>query len=362
MSTTEVRPLRRMRAITTAVMVATVVAVGAVPLVVSTPPIWEILAVTPSLIAAAGISSQWHAPPRRAYLMGALAIGEATWIVAVLVGMDPATVIGVAVAGGIAVATRRDSRYATAFTVLLVVEATALLSLITQPDATGSYLIVGLWYTVIFAAVFWLNDITWRLFTDLDSMRHTEAELAVMKERVRFAADLHDIQGHTLHVIKLKAAVAAKLQHTDPERVAMELADIERLTGETIEQAQLLVNSTRQLSFSAELANASALISATGIEVDVDGADSSPVNDEVFALVLREGTTNILRHPSPTAVHIEVTADAMAITNDGADSETRPLRGLAALRERVAAAGGSLTVAQREDEFTLSLAFADGPR
>ncbi len=362
MNASEVRPLRRMRLLTTAVMVVTVAAVGVFPLIASTPPLWELFAVAPSLLAATAISTQWHAPPRRAFLIGALVIGEATWIVAVLVGMQPAAAIGVAVAGGIAVATRRDSRYATAFTVILVVEATALLSLLTRPDTTGSYLIVGLWYSVIFAGVFWLNDITWRLFTDLDTMRRTEAELAVMKERVRFAADLHDIQGHTLHVIKLKAAVAAKLQHTDPERVAAELADIERLTGETIDQAQLLVNSTRELSFSSELANASALISATGIEVDVLGSESSPVNDEVFALVLREGTTNILRHPSPTTVHIEVTADAMAITNDGAGSEARPLRGLAALRERVAAAGGSLAVEQRDDEFTLNLAFADGTR
>ena len=172
---------------------------------------------------------------------------------------------------------------------------------------------------------------------------------------MRFAADLHDIQGHTLHVIKLKAAVAAKLQHTDPVRVAAELADIERLTAETIDQAQHLVNSTRQLSFPAELANATALLGAAGIEVSVEGEARPGAHEEVFALVLREATTNILRHPSARTVRIVVTAHGLVISNDGAAGPARAERGLAALRERVARAGGTLEVANEGDDFTLRL-------
>lgn len=160
----------------------------------------------------------------------------------------------------------------------------------------------------------------------------------------------------TLHVIKLKAAVAARLQHIDPERVAAELAEIERLTGETIDQAQHLVNSTRRPSFTSELANATALLTAAGIGVDVSGGDTHRAGDEdIFALVLREATTNILRHPAARTVTIAVTADALRISNDGAAGTGRRERGLAALRERVARSGGVLDVSRQDDSFTISL-------
>lgn len=85
-----------------------------------------------------------------------------------------------------------------------------LLSLLTDPGSVRSYTVNAALTSLGVTAVFWMNDLSWRLFTELDAMRRSEAELAVMKERFRFAADLHDIQGHTLHVIKLKAAVAAQ--------------------------------------------------------------------------------------------------------------------------------------------------------
>ncbi|MEV0395582.1 hypothetical protein [Polymorphospora rubra] len=43
----------------------------------------------------------------------------------------------------------------------------------------------------------WFYD----LIRELEQTREREAGLAVVRERVRFAGDLHDIQGHTLHVV-----------------------------------------------------------------------------------------------------------------------------------------------------------------
>ncbi|MFW7415882.1 sensor histidine kinase [Demequina sp. SO4-18] len=356
MTVPEVRPLTRMRTITTVTIVCTVGFVGVFTLIVSAGPWWHVALVVPGLILALWVASTWHSPPRRAVLVGALAVAEATWAVAVLVGVDISAVLPVAAIGGVAVATMGDLRRLGALGLLVMVGATALLSQVNHPDSTIGYLTASLLYTALFVATFWLNDVAWRLFTELDEMRGKEAELAVVKERMRFAADLHDIQGHTLHVIKLKAAVAARLQHTDPERVAHELAEIERLTGETIDQAQQLVNSTRQLSFASELVNATALMTAAGMEVDVSGGDTRiAADEELFALVLREGTTNILRHPVARNVSIAITADALDITNDGATGTVRPERGLAALRERVAQSGGALEVSHEADAFTLSL-------
>ncbi|MDN4479464.1 sensor histidine kinase [Demequina muriae] len=356
MTTPEVRPLTRMRNITTAVMVGTVGVVGGLALILGATAWWHVVLVAPSFVLAVWVASRWHDRPRRSVLVAALLFAEVTWAVAVLVGAGIPASLPVATIGGIAVATSAGSRLPKAVALLAMIGATAFLSLVNSPESTASNVFGSLFYGVIFVSTFWINDIAWRLFTELDEMRASDAELAVVKERMRFAADLHDIQGHTLHVIKLKAAVAARLQHTDPERVAAELAEIERLTGETIDQAQQLVNSTRQLSFASELVNATALMTAAGMEVDVTGGDTRiTANEDLFALVLREGTTNILRHPVARNVDISITADALTISNDGATGTVRPERGLAALRERVAQSGGTLEVSHEADAFTLNL-------
>ncbi|WP_062134500.1 sensor histidine kinase [Demequina aestuarii] len=350
------RPLARMRTLTTAIMIGTVSVVGGLMLILTADEWWHVALVAPSLTVAVWVASRWHAHPRRAVLASALAFTEGTWAVAVLVGADIPAAVPVATVAGVIVATSARSRLATSAALLAMIVGTALLSLVGSPESTAAYVAGSFLYGVVFVSTFWLNDIAWKLFTELDEMRASDAELAVVKERMRFAADLHDIQGHTLHVIKLKAAVAARLQHTDPERVAAELAEIERLTGETIDQAQHLVNSTRQLSFASELVNATALMTAAGMEVDVTGGDTRiGADEELFALVLREGTTNILRHPAARRVSITIAADALTINNDGATGPSRPERGLAALRERVAQSGGALDVAHEADVFTLSL-------
>ncbi|MCL3861101.1 sensor histidine kinase [Actinotalea sp. K2] len=356
MTATEVRPLTRMRSITTAVMLGTVILVGGLGLILSAGPWWHPVLVAPSLITAVWVASRWHDPPRLSVLIAALALAQVTWAVAVLWGVDVPAVAPVAIVGAVLVATRSRARGLSALALLVMIGATALLSLVNTPGSTLGYVVGALFYAVVFVTTFWLNEIAWRLFTELDAMRATAAELAVVKERMRFAADLHDIQGHTLHVIKLKAAVAARLQHIDPERVATELGEIERLTGETIDQAQHLVNSTRRLAFTSELANATALLTAAGIGVDVRGGDPHRTSDEeIFALVLREATTNILRHPAARTVTIAIGDDALTISNDGATGTTRRERGLAVLRERVARSGGVLDVSHEDDSFTLSL-------
>ncbi|KGM13123.1 sensor histidine kinase [Cellulomonas bogoriensis] len=356
MSVTEVRPLTRMRSITTAVVRGTVAFVGGFGLIVSAGVWWHPVVVAPSLGVAVWVAGRWHDPPRLSALIAALALAQGTWVAAVLVGIDVPAVVPVATIGAVLVATRSRSRGVWALAVVVMIVATAFLNLVSAAGSTVGYVAGALLYAGILVGTFWLNDVAWRLFTELDAMRATAAELAVVKERMRFAADLHDIQGHTLHVIKLKAAVAARLQHVDPERVAAELREIERLTGETIDQAQHLVNSTRRLAFRSELANATELLTAAGIGVDVHGeVPHHTADEEIFALVLREATTNILRHPAARTVAITIADGALTISNDGAAGTARRERGLAVLRERVARSGGVLDVSHDGDSFTLDL-------
>ncbi|AOS61928.1 sensor histidine kinase [Actinoalloteichus hymeniacidonis] len=191
------------------------------------------------------------------------------------------------------------------------------------------------------------------LFEEVEQAREREGEVAVARERARFASDLHDIQGHTLHVVKLKVALAEKLVRVDVDRAAEELREVHALVGDTIKQTKELAYAQRQLNLSAELENAKNLFEAAGIRVRVTRqAEVDPGVSQLLGQVLRETTTNILRHAEAKQVRITLSAGGIVIVNDGAPDEPLPnLRGLATLRERLAGSGGELDVQQQDGSF-----------
>jgi two-component system, NarL family, sensor histidine kinase DesK len=194
---------------------------------------------------------------------------------------------------------------------------------------------------------------------ELEKAREREAEMAVMRERVRFAGDLHDIQGHTLHVVKLKIALAGRLLRRDLGQAEQELEEVRALVGDTIAQTRELAYAQRRLNLSAELENAKNLFEAAGIRAHVDrAAGVDPRASELLGQVLRETTTNILRHAEAGEVRVTLSATGVTIVNDGAQDGPLPaLRGLATLRERVASEGGELTVEQENGWFRTAVAF-----
>ncbi|HWM40600.1 MAG TPA: histidine kinase, partial [Streptomyces sp.] len=193
----------------------------------------------------------------------------------------------------------------------------------------------------------------------LEESRERDAELAVIRERVRFASDLHDIQGHTLHVVKLKTALAQKLVRSDAERAEEELREIHALVGDTISQTKELAYAQRRLNLSAELENAKNLFEAAGIRVRIDREAEVDVHaGELLGQVLRETTTNILRHAQAEQVRITLSQSGITIDNDGVQENPLPeLKGLSTLRERVAGDGGELTVEQKDGHFLTAAAF-----
>ncbi|MDA2810912.1 histidine kinase [Nocardiopsis sp. RSe5-2] len=197
---------------------------------------------------------------------------------------------------------------------------------------------------------------------ELERAQERDAELAVMRERVRFAGDLHDIQGHTLHVVRLKVALAKRLLedgHGDPARAGEELDEVHGLVGDTIARTKELAYAQRRLNFSAELENAKNLFEAAGIRVEVERTGEVGARaGEMLGQVLREATTNILRHAEAGHVWITVSEAGLTVANDGVDGGgTAALGGLAVLRDRLAAEGGELTVEQEDGVFRTAAAF-----
>ena len=128
--------------------------------------------------------------------------------------------------------------------------------------------------------------------------------------------------------------------------------------GETIAQTKELAYGQRKLNLSAELENARNLMEAAGMRVRVDRRADAHATD-LLAQVLRETTTNILRHSRATLVRIELTGHSLTVVNDGVADDTLPeLRGLATLSRRVADDGGELTVRVEDGRFVTAAEFA----
>ena len=206
------------------------------------------------------------------------------------------------------------------------------------------------------------NRFGFGLFLEIDRARRATADLAVMRERYRFAADLHDIQGQALHVSRLKLQLADKLLDKDSGLARAHVREAEQLIAETIAETRSLAYGERGVTLAGELANSESLVRAAGIDLDIRG--QAPVGhrfDELFALVVRETTTNLLRHAQAEHVVIELRPDSLRIVNDGAKDATQELSGLARLGERFAALGGTLETSRMGMTFVTSARAAPGP-
>lgn len=188
---------------------------------------------------------------------------------------------------------------------------------------------------------------------EIERNRAALARLAVLEERVRLARDLHDLLGHSLSVISLKGELAAKLATCQPERAAGEMTDVVDLARRSVSDVRRLVRGYRRLSLAAEVAGVSSVLEAAGVRCTVSAvpAELPEHVEDVFGWVIREASTNVLRHSHATCCTITFRVDGgqlhVEIHNDGARSKGRQEpgsagQGLAGLTERLATVGGTL--------------------
>jgi two-component system sensor histidine kinase DesK len=286
-------------------------------------------------------------------------VAAAVWPVGALVIDSPNAYWGVSSVASLAVPRLPRLRRTAAVALVGYVAAVGLARLLTDPGALRSYVLIPVGVSAVVMVLAFVGERFYDIVQELEMSKEREAELAVIRERVRFAGDLHDIQGHTLHVVKLKAVLAGKLVHRDPDRAEEELREIHALVSDTINQTKQLAYAQHRLNLSAELENAKNLFEAAGIRVRVTReGEVDARTGELLGQVLRETTTNILRHSEATHVRIVVSPTGITIGNDGfAGSVVPELRGLSALRQRLTDDGGGLTVTVGDGEFVTAAAF-----
>lgn len=192
-----------------------------------------------------------------------------------------------------------------------------------------------------------------RLAVELSDARAELTQLAVDQERMRMARDLHDSLGHLLSVVLLKLELAERLGARDSSRARTEVDEAREVLRSAAGEMDELVSGMRNPSLRLEIESAQSVLMAAGIETRIAGQDTTVDGPQAEALawVVREGTTNVLRHSAAAGCEIVLSRDdagvRLTMCNDGSRLYTARApsggNGLANLRERLAAVGGELS-------------------
>lgn len=223
----------------------------------------------------------------------------------------------------------------------------------TSPDWAGRAITGLMW--VLFCLIAGFSSIQGaerrRYAKWLEQAQEENTRLAAIAERERIARDLHDLLGHTLSVITLKAELAAKLVGRDPARAAQEMRDVERISREATQQVREAVQGYKSRGLQGELAGAKLALEAAGIALEyyAEPVSLSSNQESVLALAVREAVTNVIRHSGAKSCTVRVRQEeggiCLEVKDDGRGGDLREGFGLVGMRARVEALGGTLTLA-----------------
>ncbi|MEU7000477.1 histidine kinase [Nonomuraea sp. NPDC046570] len=187
----------------------------------------------------------------------------------------------------------------------------------------------------------------WRLSQRVKAANARLAELAVLEDRERLMRDLHDALGSTLTTLTVKAGLAGQLLAAGAsERAATEMSDVADLGRRALADVRAAVSAGHPLSLSTALADARATLTAAGITPDLPASPAPipPPSEGVFAHVLTEGVTNVVRHSGASRCEVRLGSHFIEVLDDGGPPAKEPGTGtgLNGLATRVAAIGGHL--------------------
>ena len=176
--------------------------------------------------------------------------------------------------------------------------------------------------------------------------------LAAVAERERIARDLHDVLGHTLSLIVLKAELAQRLVARNPARASEEMADVEATARTALAEIREAIGGYRSRGLAAEIDSARRTLQAAGVTLLADSTPApgslAPQQETALALALREAVTNIVRHACATACNLRFLAQngglRLVVEDDGPQAVICEGNGLRGMRERVESIGGRFSL------------------
>lgn len=181
------------------------------------------------------------------------------------------------------------------------------------------------------------------------------ASLALSEEREEIARDVHDVLGHSLTVITLKAELAQRLLEIDPARAGAEMEAIAQLSRASLAEVRSTVTRLRVPDFSGEIEGAGRALQTAGIRAELPEAQNAlavaGVNAKLFSWVLREAVTNMVRHSGANAARVRLSATGLDILDNGVGVGDARGNGLTGMAQRVAASGGSVVIEAAPEQW-----------
>ncbi|MBX9731800.1 MAG: two-component sensor histidine kinase [Sphingomonas sp.] len=174
--------------------------------------------------------------------------------------------------------------------------------------------------------------------------------LAGTAERERITRDLHDVVGRTLTLVALKADLARRLLPSDASAAEIECQAIATLAREGLAEVRAALAGQIGGSLAHEAAASSAALEAAAVSAQITGDFAAIPSDAgaVLAMTLREAVTNVIRHAQAQTCRIDLSMTGkearLAVSDDGHGRSFVEGRGLVGMRQRLQAAGGSLTI------------------
>ncbi len=211
------------------------------------------------------------------------------------------------------------------------------------------------------------------LVVEVDQSRAALAQVAVEKERTRFARDLHDLLGYSLSTVAHKVELTLRLGMDNWTSTSRELREVLRITRQALADVRMVSSGYRNMSLESELRSVRAILRVAGVDTQVDvHLDISALSQQtstVLSTVLREGVTNMLRHSDPDRCEINVDRAGdrvrLCMVNDGITAvpdEQCVGSGIRNLTLRVESLGGRLQAGVRPDgRFQLHAEVHDRP-
>jgi len=188
-------------------------------------------------------------------------------------------------------------------------------------------------------------------------------QLAVIAERERIARDLHDILGHTLSSIALKAELAEKLLRQDKQdQVKQHLHELHHIARNSLSLVRQTVSGYKHRGLSGEVMELCDKLRQRGFMVELNGEipQLSARAETAMILALTELTTNVLRHSKGNLCQIEFSRRdnqlIVSMRDNGQVEKLEPGNGLKGIQERLQALAGDLQARiHRGCEFVISL-------
>lgn len=235
-----------------------------------------------------------------------------------------------------------------------IIAGLGVLALLAQGMSTGWSEDV-LWLPAIIVSISFMMAAFARTTSAMNQLRATQEQLealAVERERGRVARDIHDILGHSLTVVTVKAELAGRLVDADPQRAKKEIAEVEALARGALADVRATVAGVRGVTVSGEIAAARSALEAAGIAAELPSSTEvvPPESRELVGWIVREGVTNVVRHSGASVCRVTLDAHQVEVADDGGGptASSSSSTGLAGLRERVEAAGGRITVGRSD--------------